>query len=602
MSYSDNSKNKKMSYSDNPLENGENIQNRDPNFTFDSKDTESIKNMLKRTNPSNVNPIFLPTNTGLQIPEKKNIFKFFRCRYLVVVLPILVIVLMFVVIVYRAISKKVDKEVQNIDPPVIPVNPDRELDIIPMFNFFKYKYKSNKKNSVIFSDKALKIMKNMSHDINILSYNYNLDCVLMYYGYSGSGENKTIYGCAYIEKINDFLDINSRIGGLDEVKDFDIHNSEDIPLVIFTMDHNKTITNISYNMKMDIKYLNILVEFIIKSTNSSENIDTEKIETENSSDLIDEVEPLKNLNNFNSKYTMREGIIKEIKIEHNVNLSQTSKMKYINYGKLDYNSKSNNKKDNDSLNNLRTLKIATNKTIELNYHIFEIKLISETKISLNAYIGIIPDETQLKLKLFFKSGDNEKIIFEKKVPLNMFFNLSNENNNIYDLLSYKIEESLKDIDENLNNFKTNIELNLDSFLSLISNIDIIQYEYPYKDFTSLINEYIKKSFDESFQLTNNLLENTNNLLDNETFTSLKLNTEKIINDLLNNQEDILNEISNYTINLPILSTDDNVNVDYYFFNYIKGELEKIMNIRDNFISYIINLKNKYKDLIYLYYN
>ena len=159
-----------MSYSDNPLKNGEYIKNRDPNFTFDSKDTESIKNMLKRTNPSNVNPIFLATKTGLQ-PEKKKIFKFFRCRYLVVVLPILVIVLMIVVIVYIAFSKKVDKEVRIPDEPEIPENPDRELDIIPMFNFFKYKYKSNKNNSVIFSDKALKIMKNMSHDINILSYN-----------------------------------------------------------------------------------------------------------------------------------------------------------------------------------------------------------------------------------------------------------------------------------------------------------------------------------------------------------------------------------------------------------------------------------------------
>ena len=161
-----------MSDLDNPFKIGQNIQNRNPSFTIDSKDTESIKNIIDKTIPSDLKPIFLVPKTGPQIPENKNIFKFFRWRYLVVVLPILVIVLMIVVIVYIAFLKKVDKEVGIPVESEIPENPDRELDIIPMFNFFKYKYKSNKNNSVIFSDKALKIMKNMSHDINILSYNY----------------------------------------------------------------------------------------------------------------------------------------------------------------------------------------------------------------------------------------------------------------------------------------------------------------------------------------------------------------------------------------------------------------------------------------------
>ena len=194
-----------MSDLDNPFQKGDNIQNRNSNFTIDSKDTDSIKKKTERTNPSDLKPIFLVPKTVPQIPEKKNNFQF--CRCVVFILGTLVILLFIVVLVSKKVSKSAKKEdlMPNSEAAAPGDLDPGGLDIIDMFTFFKYKYKSNKNNSVIFSDKALKIMKNMSHDINILSYNSNLDCVLMYYGYSGSGENKTIYGCAYLEKINDFF-------------------------------------------------------------------------------------------------------------------------------------------------------------------------------------------------------------------------------------------------------------------------------------------------------------------------------------------------------------------------------------------------------------
>ena len=149
-----------MSDLDNPFQKGDNIQNRNSNFTIDSKDTDSIKKKTERTNPSDLKPIFLVPKTVPQIPEKKNNFQF--CRCVVFILGTLVILLFIVVLVSKKVSKSANKEAQkDDDDKILDPEPEPEheetgspgqsgLDIIDMFTFFKYKYKSNKKNSVIF--------------------------------------------------------------------------------------------------------------------------------------------------------------------------------------------------------------------------------------------------------------------------------------------------------------------------------------------------------------------------------------------------------------------------------------------------------------------
>ena len=534
----------------------------------------------------------LKTNTD-GITEYKDSFK---CKkWILSILGILVVIFIPIFLCYKTLSKKL-----SIDAPEAAPPGNAPFELSSIFNF---KYDSNKKNTIIFSDNFIEFF---NIDSPYLNYSQNSSCDFSLLNYTLKDVN---YGYAYIQNIilNDDL--------RDKTKEkFNISSDyKKIPIVHFINDKYGNIKIISYNKNMNIKYLNIINNFLSNISNSIENKTEEDLELYN---------PIKS-KEFELDNYERVGMIKDYQINYDSKIDKTLEnndknenrkiydiIKLIDfvpitsYNDINMEIKENHK--NVSLNDeqLRQLEINLDQSIFFNYSIFEIKINSILKVSLNANLGVNysnPNDTHIVIKLFMNVNDHEKIIINKLYKIPQFYNISSKINNVFNLISNDIFTALDYIENNLTNFKNEIYSNLTFINKLISNFHVLQHNISLQDLILNINNYIINGFNNSkiyaIETFNFWVEYINNIKSNIIEISLfKLNYSILIIDYIIELENILNDFQiNVTFNQNNINS--NAELDYENVKLYISLLENINNIYLTNGTKINNIINNLTQLI-----